>query len=196
MPTAVSLANNALILIGDEGISSFDEPGAGAKAAASLYQSTYEMIIACHPWSFAFCERRLSQLVERPPEDTYWEYSYQMPPDLLRLWRVIPWSDYLILGHELRSNYHELWAQYTTLVDESILPPTLAKAIEYKLAAEFAGLVTESDQKSQLFEQKYNETISAAKTIDSQNRPQTGIVDSPFTQVRYTGYSGFRHGRY
>lgn len=191
MPTSIDIASNALILIGDEPISSFTDPGAGAEAAANLYPETYRQVLSEHPWSFALKEQKLGRLTEQPDDLTNFQYAFQIPPDLIRLWAIMPQSNYIIVGDLLYSNRGELLARYVYEVVETSLPPHVVKALEYKLAAEFAMLVTESQTKSEHFEAKYIDMLQKAKSIDAQGRPQQPIIDSPFIDVRNYGQITF-----
>lgn len=103
------------------------------------------------------------------------------------MWAILPHSDYIIVGSLLYSNQNELLARYVYQVDETKLPPHVTKAIEYKLAAEFAISVTESSSKSELYEKKFLNAMSLARSVDSQGRPQQSIIDSPFIDVRLSG---------
>ena len=191
MASDIDIASNALILIGDNPISSFTEPGAGATAAANLYPDTYKQLLSEHPWTFALKEQKLNQLSQAPDALTNWKYAYQNPTDLIRYWSIMPHSNYAMVGSLTYSNQTELLARYVYKVAESQLPPHFQKALEYKLASDFALLVTEDTAKSQLFEQKYRTAISQARSIDSQSHPQQAIVDQPFTDVRHSGNSFF-----
>lgn len=187
MSTKIDIASNALILIGDEPISSFDETGAGATAAANLYEATYQKVLAFHPWSFAMKEQRLSRLSQSPEPETNYKYAYQIPVDMIKIWAVLPHSNYAIVGDKLYSNSNTLLMRYLYRVDEQAIPPQVVKAIEYALASDFAMLVTESTNKAQYYEQKYRDQVALASSSDSQNRPQTAIVDSPFIRARLSG---------
>jgi len=187
MPTSIDIASNALILIGDDPISSFSDPGAGAQAAANLYPETYRQVMSEHPWSFAFKEQMLSRLSQQPADLTNFKYAFQVPPDLIRLWAIMPHSNYIIVGDLLYSNQNELLARYVYQVDETSLPPHVTKTIEYRLASDFAMLVTESQTKATFYEEKYRDMLQRAKAIDSQGRPQQPMVDSPFIDVRLSG---------
>ena len=187
MASDIDIASNALILIGDNPISSFTEPGAGATAAANLYPDTYKQLLSEHPWTFALKEQKLNQLSQAPDPLTNWKYAYQNPTDLIRYWAVMPHSNYAMVGSLTYSNQTELLARYVYAVAESQLPPHFQKALEYKLAADFALLVTEDVNKSQVFEQKYRVAIGQARSIDSQSHPQQPIIDQPFTDVRRSG---------
>lgn len=187
MASDIDIASNALILIGDNPISSFTEPGAGATAAANLYPVTYEQLLSEHPWTFALKEQKLNQLSQAPDSLTNWKFAYQNPTDLIRYWSIMPYSNYAMVGNLTYSNQNELLARYIFKVAESQLPPHFQKALEYKLAADFALLVTEDVNKSQVFEQKYRTAIGQARSIDSQSHPQVPILDQPFTDARRSG---------
>jgi hypothetical protein len=192
MPTDIDIASNALLLIGDEPISSFIDPGAGATVAAAIYPEDYKQVLSEHPWSFAFKEQALSQLSATPDERTGFKYAYQMPTDLIRLWAVFEWSEYVIIGDLLYSNEPSLMARYVYKVAETSLPPHFVVALQYKLASDFAISVTESNSKSELYEVKYRQALSQARSIDSQGRPQESIIDSPFVDVRFSGRGLYR----
>lgn len=187
MASKIDIVSNALLLVGDNPISSFDDPGAGAQVAAAIYPDTYTSVLSEHPWGFAFKELQLSRLSQQPDPATNFQYAFQLPADLIRIWKIMDYSNYVIVGTLLYSNSKELLCRYIAQVEETELPPHFVKALEYKLAADFAIAVTEDTGKSQLYEQKYLRQISLARTIDSQGRPQVPIVDSPFVDVRLSG---------
>lgn len=187
MATDIGMSSNALILIGDNPISSFTEPGFGATAAANLYQNTYESVIAEHPWTFALKEQKLSKLSQIPDPETNYSKAFQIPVDVVRIWAVFPHSNYTIVGSILYSNQNELLMRYNHKPAEAALPPHFVKALEYRLAADFSVSVTEDLAKHQLFEQKYLRAISMARSIDSQNKPPVAIIDSPFVAARLNG---------
>jgi len=190
MASSIDIASNALILIGDEPINSFTEPGAGATAAANLYQTTYEDVLAEHPWTFATKWQKLNQLAAEPDPLINYKYGYQVPTDSIAIWEIKPHSDYIIVNNILYSNQNELLARYIYAPNETSLPPYFVKALEYKLASEFAISVTEDDKKNALYEKKYFQSLAKARSRDSQSKPQQPIIDSPFIDVRRSG-SGF-----
>ena len=187
MATDIDIASNALVLVGDEPINSFNDEGAGATAARNLYPSTKRMLLAHHPWSFALKEQNLNQTSQQPDQLTDFRYAYQIPPDTIKIWRVMPQSWYVIVGQFLYSNSNELLMRYTHDVDESLYPDYYQKTLEHLLAREFAQLVTENTSKSQYFAQTYKDNLASAMATDSQNAPEQPIIDSPFVDVRYSG---------
>ena len=190
MPSAIDISSNALLLVGDNPISSFSDPGAGAQAAANLYPQVKQRFLSYTQWSFALKQQRLNLLSEKPDTLTGWESIYQLPTDLIRLWAITPHADYSIIGDKLYTNNKTaLLATYIHDVNETALPAHAVKALEYMLASEFAISVTEDDKKAQLYEQKGRDMMAQASTIDAQSRPQQAIVDSPFVNARFGGNS-------
>lgn len=187
MASNIDISSNALVLIGDEPINSFSDAGAGAQVAANLYPDTKKRMLSEHPWSFALKQQKLNRLSQRPDILTGYSYAYQIPPDLIRLWNVQTWSDYIIIGELIYSNQTELLATYVYDVEEVLMPPHFVKALEYSLASDFAIAITEDNNLATLMETKAINAKNQAMGIDSQNRPQQAIQDSPLIGVRYGG---------
>lgn len=192
MPSSIDIASNALLLVGDEPITAFDEPGAGAQAAKSLYPETKKRLLSEHPWSFAMKQQRLNRLSQTPDDLTNFQYAFQLPTDLIRIWNMQPHCDYILVGNLLYANQREILATYIYNVDEVNLPPHFVKSLEYSLAADFAISVTEDENKAGLYARKAVNAGAQAMAIDSQGRPQVGIIDSPLIDVRHGGLSRFR----
>ena len=191
MATDIDIASNALLLIGDNPISSFSEEGAGAQVAAAIYPNTYEKMLSTHPWSFAFKEQQLNRLSQTPDPLTNFQFVFQLPTDMIRLWAIFPQSNYTIVGDKLYSNITELLARYISKPPETNLPPHFIEALEYKLASDFAISITEDQGKAQYYEGKAQQAAAVARSVDSQGRPQIGIIDSPFIDVRFGGSTRF-----
>lgn len=190
MSSSIDIASNALLLIGDNPISSFNDPGAGAQAAANLYPQTKEMVLSYHPWSFAMKHQELSRLSAVPDKRTGYKYAYKTPTDLIRLWAIMPHSDYVIVGENILSNEPALLARYVYNVAESSIPAQLVKAMEYQMASEFSISVTEDENKAAFYQQKANLQLAKASNVDSQGQPQQSIISSPFIEARNGGFSG------
>lgn len=187
MSSDIDMSSNALLLIGDEPISSFTDAGAGAQAAANFYPETKKMVLSYHPWSFALKEQELSRLSQEPDRRTGYRYAYQLPTDLIRLWEMMPYSNYKMVGEFIYSNHSSLFARYVYDAPESRFPAQLVKAIEYQLASEFAMSVTEDENKANFYEQKARDQLAKASNIDSQSQPQESMKSDPFTVARFGG---------
>ena len=187
MPSSIDIASNALLLIGDNPISSFDDAGAGAQVAANLYPETKKRLLSEHPWSFALKQQRLNKLSQTPDILTGFKNAFQLPTDLIRIWNIQSHSNYTLVGNLLYSNENEILATYIFDVPEVSLPPHFVKSLEYTLAGDFAISVTESVSMSEKMEKKAMLFTSKAMSIDSQGRPQQGITNSPIINARFGG---------
>lgn len=190
MASSIDIASNALLLIGDNPISSFEDPGAGAQVAANIYPGTKRRLLSEHPWSFALKQQRLNKLSQTPDKLTGYSNAFQLPTDLIRIWNIQSHSDYILIGNLLYSNESEILATYIFDVDEVNLPPHFVKSLEYSLASDFAISVTEDNAMAGLFEQKSINSKSQAMAIDSQSRPQQAIIDSPLINAHSGSFRG------
>jgi len=99
--STIQISSNALILLGHPPISSFDEPGAGAQAAANLYEMSYQSMLTTYRWRFATKKATLARLAGTPING--FTYKYQLPEDLLYLIRKDLNTSYEIYGTELHT---------------------------------------------------------------------------------------------
>lgn len=179
----VSIASNALILLGDAPISSFDDPGAGAQTASNLYETSYQSLLAMHRWRFSTKKATLSKLVQAPLNE--WQYQYQIPTDNIAILTVYPNGEYEIYDDKIYSNNSSLDIDYVFRVDESKIPLWFAKVVEFYLAMQFAIPVTGNSSRLGEMQSLFAQQLRSAKNIDSTMRPNVGVFDSPFTSIRY-----------
>lgn len=178
----IQIASNALILLGDSPISSFTDTGAGAKAAANLYESTLMSILASHRWKFAIKKVQLSRLTEAPLNE--FKYQYQLPTDYVTIITTQPVSTYRIIGDKLYSDSSSISIDYTYRLTEDKLPNYFIKAFEYYLARELCIAVTEDLNKYQLIDSIYEKEARKARYIDSQAGTSIPIQDAPYIIAR------------
>jgi hypothetical protein len=182
--TSIDLASNALLLIGEETISSFTDDSTAALVAANLYELTFESLLTLHPWRFASKQATLSRLTDTPVTD--WAYAYQLPADFMVAQHIDDATEmYQIYGDKLYSDNTTVILDYTFKPDESFLPAYFAELLEYRLAAVFAIPITESATKGDYYAQLGERQLTKAKTIDSQMSPSSAPVgNSPLINFR------------
>jgi len=179
----ISICSNALILLGDRPISSFDEPGAGAQTASNLYESSYINLLSTHRWRFATKKAQLSKLSTTPLNQ--YQYQYQLPTDMVAMITDYPIDDYELYGDKLYSNNGTISIDYVYRLDEAQLPLWFTKTMEFYLAMQFAIPVTGNSSRLGEMQQLFTQQLRSAKNIDSTIRPNAGIFDSPFTSIRW-----------
>lgn len=182
--TSIDLASNALLLIGEETISSFTDDSTAALVAANLYELTYESLLTLHPWRFASTQVTLSRLTATPVSE--WSYAYQLPADFLVAQHIDDATDmYQIYGDKLYSNNTTVILDYTFKPDESFLPAYFAELLEYRLASVFSIPITESASKGEYYATLAEKQLTKSKTIDSQMSPSSAPVgNSPLINFR------------
>lgn len=182
MASDIDIASNALIRIGAAPISSFTEGGASGQAAANLYEPTVRALLTEHRWRFASGKRTLAQLVAAPLNE--YQYAYQLPADLLLIYRVYPSTDYKIYEGKLYTNASRVEIDYLFQPVESQFPAYFQLAVEYKLASEFALIVTSNRSLAETYEFKAQEQMKKARFADSQGQPQNSVESIDYLSVR------------
>ena len=182
MATDISMCSNALLLLGHSTINAFTDVGAGAKAANNLYETVYEDALTGYPWRFAMGKVALSKLVAAPLNE--WLNGFQLPGDLLLVYRTYPRSNFEIYEDVLYSDQDTVEIDYWFKPEETTLPPYFVKYLQYALAAEFAISVTDNRTLAETFDAKATQQKMIAMNRDSQGRTNNAIESAPFLEVR------------
>lgn len=182
MATDISMCSNALLLLGHGTINSFSDSGAGARAANNLYMTVYEDALTGYPWRFAMGKVTLSKLAAAPLNE--WTNAFQLPGDLLQVYRTYPRSNFEIYEDKLYSDSETIQIDYWFKPDETTLPPYFVKYMQYALAAEFAISVTDNRTLAENFDAKAMQQKMVAMNRDSQGRTNNAIESAPFLEVR------------
>ena len=185
MASDIDISSNALQMIGATSINSFTDPGSGAKVASALYETILEAMLTTNYWRFTVKQQSLNRLSSTPLNG--YQYAFQIPTDSLKIERVDPRSGYKIFEDKLYSNHTEIAVDYVYRPSTSSFPAYFVLALTYKLAAEFALAVRDSDKINALYERKHLAALADGFAADAQQYPQTPILDQPFTDVRNGG---------
>jgi len=179
--TDIKIASNALLLLGHEPISSFEEPTAGAQVASNLYESTYDSMLTTYRWRFASKKAQAARLADTPLNE--YSYKYQIPTDCIYLIQTST-HDYEIFEDKIFCNDETLQIEYTYKVSSDKLPAYYVKALEFFLASQFAIPITGDLNKADLFMKAYASQARLARNSDATQRPSTPISSSPYTDTR------------
>ena len=180
--TKYQLCSRALLKIGANTISSFDEGTVEAEVAGNLYDSARDTVLSAHPWSFATGQTTLGKLAASPLAD--FDHAYQLPTDFLRVLSLGETS--LETGRGAPYRIHE--RRIHTNAD-GVTRPTFSDqmkarfaffdtALIARLAADFCMPLTENTALDALFKMAEME-FRRAKLTDSQQ--QTPVVFEDFT---------------
>ena len=156
--TKIDICARALIMIGAQPISSFSDGSTEALVASNIYDDVVEASLTRHRWRFATTQAELSLLTNTPTGR--YDYAYQVPtsPAVLQIITltvndyVIPYSryqNYIYLNGYGSSS--KVVMDYIYKVGEEYFPPHFRLALEYELAAIFAGSVARDSKMIEQF---------------------------------------------
>lgn len=184
--SSIALCSRALLKLGADTISAFDDGTAEAEIAANLYPSVRDALLSAHPWRFATGQAALTRLVAVPLAD--YSYAYQLPSDFLRVLSagegVGRGLDYRLHEGKLHTDAEDVTLTYLFRPDESAWPPFFDMVVIGHLAAEFCIPVTESTSRAETLFKLAEVALARAKTVDSQQAPQQSIADFSLIDVR------------
>lgn len=185
--SGIALSSRALLKIGGDTITSFDEGTAEAEIAANLYPTTRDALLSVHPWRFATGQAALARLTAEPVAD--FAYAYQLPSDLLRAvsaggagrGRGIPFR---IAERRLHTDAPEVVLTYLFRPQETDFPPFFDQALIARLAAEFCIPLTGSTSRAEMLEKLADMELRRAKLIDAQQDTPNGLDDFTLIDAR------------
>lgn len=189
----IALCGNALIRLGAEPITGFEDGSAEADIANALFPAVRDGLLSAYPWSFATGQRALAQLSGAPVAD--FAYAYQLPAGFLRALslghgaagQVVPagrGAEYRIHERRIHTNAERPVLTYVFRPDESAFPPYFDKALIDKLSAEFCLPITENTARSELLHKLAERSFQQAKTADAQGQSPGRIEDFGLIDAR------------
>lgn len=198
--SALSICSDALLMLGANAISSFNEGTDAANISDRLYSDLRDQALLVYPWSFSFKKVKLSRLVTNPT--TEYKYEYQLPGDRLGPPRQIftsaspgqrPSKEYRIFQDKLLTDYEEVWIDYQYSVQEFEMPVYFVQLLKYMMAWHLAYPITDQDSKAQYWqgvavgspsENGRGGYMRTAIQMDGQGQPTNYIDDFALIAVR------------
>ena len=191
MGSKVDLANEALLLLGANTITSFSDNDSKAVLVNRFYDSERDALLRSHRWSCAITTANLASLVETPIID--WQYKFTLPtdPHCLRVLDVRTVTgdihlDFEIQGRELLTEESTVDITYIKrLEDATQFDALLYQALVFRMAWKLAYPIARSTTVMQQMAQLYDAVVRDARTIDSQEGTPEIIATDTLTDVRF-----------
>jgi len=179
----IDLISKALILCGEQPLTSLSDNRFGGTVGAGLFEMIYENELQSNRWRFAMTKESLSRLVAAPLNQ--WQFAYQLPATMLLPIGIYPPDlEYEIYAKHLYTNRTTVELDFMFKPEITAVPAYFSKLMTYALAKDFIKPITESDAAVKVMEQKYDMQRNVAMFADAQGRPAKPVMHSPFTSVR------------
>jgi hypothetical protein len=201
--SAVTLCNEALRLLGEGAIASFEEGSDLANTCGALYQGTVDALMAAHPWRFTMRQQQLSR--HATPPLTQWAHAHQLPAELIVLRALYaspkvgadPVLQFERFDRDVHSDRPDLWCHYQVRTDPATWPPLFRQLARFALAADFAVPVTSSLTAADAYfrrafgnpgEGGHGGMMRMARTADAQQQQSPALQQFPLIQARLAGW--------
>lgn len=187
MASSVSICSNALVALGDNPISSFDDSGDRVVAVANLYPTVRDFILRAHPWNCATKRVILSPDTDAPA----FGYSNQfaLPGDWLRTLQVGEDEeriDHVTEGRAILADESVLKLRYIFRNEnEATWDSMLIQCMQLAMQAAVCYTITQSTSKEQLEIEKVKEYLKQARSVDGSEDPPETLGDFPLLSSRY-----------
>ena len=186
--TPVDLCSRALILIGAEPITSFEDGTTEALVSVNMYEDVIRTSLVNTRWRFATNQAVLN-LITSEPTGRY-DRAYQLPSGYLMVHTATVEDniiDYQIYGDKLfadTSASDTVILDFTFRANELDFPSYFTIAVEYALAMVFATSVARDASLAALMEKQATSAMAKARSLDSQQQTTRKLVTSRFITNR------------
>ena len=178
----IAILSKALVLLGEKPLDSLSDNRYGATVGSNLFELIYEAELQSNRWRFACAKTSLSRLNATPLNE--WQYAYQLPSAMLLPIGVYPKASYEIYADRIYTDQSSVELDYMFKPDVSACPAYFTLLLTYACAKDMIKPITESDNGVQVMTAKYNVQRARAMFADAQGRPNSMMIDSPFTDIR------------
>ena len=164
------LANESLLLLGANTITSFADDDSNAVLVNRFYGSERDALLRSHRWNFAISTANLASLADTPIID--WQFKFTLPTD-----------PYCLRILDVRTVTGDI-TYVQRVEDPTQFDALFYQALVFRLAWKMAYPVTRSSATMSLMGQMYDAVVRDARTVDSQEGTPEIIATDTLTDVR------------
>ena len=199
--TKVTIANNALTLLGANTITSSTDGSKAAGIANNMYDFVKKHTLSMYPWKFALKKQELQKDTATPVNE--WDNQFTLPSDAVSTLPVAVFFsgqsnapkelNFEIYENKLVTNSTEVYIDYVYDVAEGNMPTYFVTLLVYQLAWHLAEPITDQTTKSDYWkthalgnpsDQGRGGYFRTATQIDAQGQPPNVIEDYVLTNIR------------
>jgi len=173
MPSEVEICSDALGLLGEDPITSFDDATKKARLCNRFYPQVRDAVLRAYPWRCAIALQVLSQLAGTDVlTGTSYSNTYQLPVNpyclralLLNNDKYILWE---VIGRKLVTDESAVTLKYIARITEpGYFDSLLIDTIVTRLAQQLAYPITGNPAMVKVLLELYSYKLSEARSIDS-----------------------------
>lgn len=186
--SAIDICSRALILIGADPITSFDDGTTEALVSVNMYEDVARTALVNTRWRFSTNQAVLNLLTDAPTGR--YDRAYQLPTGYLMIHAVtvndLP-IEYQIYGDKIYADTDasdQLVLDYTYRATEVDWPSYSTIAVEYALAMVFATSIARDSTLAALMERQSQIAMAKARSLDSQQQTTRKLTTSRFITNR------------
>jgi len=193
MTSKVQIISDAFVNLGKQPVNSPLTDNLSYVAAAGIYDRILPIVLMKHPWRFSLKTFELATLTDTIPFDR-WSYVYQLPADLLLIYRTDPLINYEIYGEKLYANVNELTLEYQYEPSESLFPYHFSELMTLELTARIAMMVTQLADLAKMWKQEAEKSLLLARALDSGMMPTQPVVRDSLVRAHSGSYISYING--
>ena len=186
--TPLDICSRALILIGAEPISSFDDGTTEATVAVNMYEDVVQAALVNSRWRFATNQKIINRLTDAPTGR--YDHAYQLPTDMIMLHGATENGnliEYQVYGDKLFSDTTEtdtVIVDYSFRASEVDFPSYFTLSVEFSLAIIFATSIARDSGLASLMTERAELSMAKARSLDSQQQTTRKLETSRFLTAR------------
>ena len=181
----INICSRALMAIGANSITSFEEGTTEAQAANNKYETPKKDLLAIYRWTFNQNETFAARL--NSDSLAIYKYLYELPLDCLRVMSVKEdgiSQPYTWRNGKINTDAENPVITYCADVKEDIMPSYFVTVLIDRLARDLIIPVTGKHDEYRTFDAIYQSTLTTAKNIDAQSKTASRIKFFPALGVR------------
>lgn len=183
----VSICSNALLLVGDETIASFDESTSRARLVSNLWEDIRRATLRMHPWNFARRRVLLAPLATAPAFD--WSYAFQLPGDWLRTVSIgerEEFDEFEMEDGKILCDLSSIKLRYIYDHDNVAAWDALfVEAATFHMASAIAYPITKSASMQESMKGMLAGVLQLARAVNGQEYTGDRLGDEPLRSSRY-----------
>lgn len=166
--TKISICSSALLRIGADEITSFEDETRESKLCNADYEQTVRNCLSSRRWGFAKKQVQLNRLTQTPLYK--YKYAFQLPTDFISFaGKNNPQFRHEVQGNHIYCDASEIELCYIFRAREEDFPPYFTEYLILCFCSKFSMSLLEDVQKSNYYKSLETEQMRKAMSVDGQN---------------------------